>query len=84
MGQRIEEFKENPVRYIKSFLMDIVVAIVGVAYVLYKMVDLDTTNQNPFILIAEAVVGIICGIIIKQALGENGFAKGYSNFKCIR
>lgn len=74
-----EELKSNPVRYIKSFAMDIVVVIVAVAYVLYQMVRLETTNINPLILIAQALMGIICGVVIKAALGENGFSKGYNS-----
>ena len=72
-----EEIRENPVKYLKSIAMDLVVILVGVAYILYQMVKLEPTNANPLILIAQAFMGIICGIIIKQALGENGFSKGY-------
>ncbi len=75
----VEELKSNPVRYIKSFAMDIVVVIVAIAYVLYQMVRLETTNINPLILIAQALMGIICGVVIKAALGENGFSKGYNS-----
>lgn len=75
----VDELKSNPVRYIKSFAMDIVVVIVAVAYVLYQMVRLETTNINPLILIAQALMGIICGVVIKAALGENGFSKGYNS-----
>jgi len=74
-----EEIRENPVKYIKSFAMDIVVIIVGVAYVFYQMITLTKTELNPLILIAQASMGIICGIIIKQSLGENGFSKGYNS-----
>lgn len=75
----LREFKENPIKYLKSFAMDIVVAVVGVAYVLYQMLTFETTKLNPLILIAEAIVGIICGIVIKQSLGENGLSKGYNS-----
>lgn len=77
----IEELKQNPLRYIKSFAMDIVVVVVAVAYVFYNMVTLEVNEINPLVLIAEAFMGIVCGVAIKQALGENGFSKGYnSNF----
>ena len=59
--------------------MDLVVVIVAFAYVLYQMVKLETTELNPLILIAQAIMGIICGVIIKAALGENGFSKGYNS-----
>lgn len=74
-----EELRENSVKYIKSIAMDLVVALVSIAYVLYKMVTLETNELNPLILIAEAIMGIICGVVIKQALGENGFSKGYNS-----
>lgn len=75
----IKELIQNNSRYIKSALMDIVVAVVGVAYVLYKMITLEPADLNPIVLIAEAFIGIICGVVIKQALGENGFSKGYNS-----
>ena len=77
MGLR--EFKENPVKYIKSFAMDIVVVLVSLAYVFYQLLTFETTTLNPLILIAESIVGIICGVVIKQSLGENGFSKGYNS-----
>ena len=74
-----EDLKENSVKYIKSIAMDLVVVLVAIAYVFYKMVSLETNELNPIILIAESIMGIICGIVIKQALGENGFSKGYNS-----
>lgn len=71
--------KENAVRYIKSIAMDLVVIIVAIVYVFYQLLTFEKTELNPLILIAEALMGIICGIIIKQALGENGFSKGYNS-----
>ena len=74
-----EEIKENPVKYLKSLAMDLVVVVVSLAYIFYQLIDLEKTELNPIILIAEAIIGIICGIVIKQALGENGFGKGYNS-----
>ena len=83
MLNNLEEKYEETVRvlpkYIKSFAMDAVVVIVGVAYIFYQMVTLEPNSINPFVLIAEAIVGIICGVVIKQALGENGFSRGYNS-----
>ena len=79
LGEKIADIKENPVRYIKGLAMDIVVIFVGVAYVFYQMITLEPTQVNPLVLIAEAIMGIICGVMIKQALGENGFSKGYNS-----
>lgn len=78
-NEKIEDIKENPIRYIKSVAMDLVVAFVGLAYVFYQMVKLEPNDLNPLVLIAEAIMGIICGVMIKQALGENGFSKGYNS-----
>ena len=74
-----EELKENPKKYIKGLAMDLIVVLVAIAYVLYQMVSLEVSVANPLILIAEAFMGIICGVTIKQALGENGFSKGYNS-----
>lgn len=78
-SEKINEIKENPTRYIKSIAMDIVVVIVAVAYLFYQMVRLEVTDTNPLILLAQAFMGIVCGIIIKQSLGENGFSRGYNS-----
>lgn len=75
----VEEIKSNPIRYIKTYAMDLAVVVVAIAYVLYKMVTFESTDLNPWVLLAEAIVSIICGVIIKQALGENGFSKGYNS-----
>ena len=74
-----EEIKQNPLKYIKTFTMDIVVVIVAVAYIFYQMVKLEPTQENPWVLLMQAFVGILCGLSIKQALGENGFTKGYKS-----
>lgn len=76
---KIEELQSMTYRYIKSIAMDIVVVIVAVAYIFYQMITLEQTKLNPLVLIAEAIMGIICGVVIKQALGENGFSKGYNS-----
>ena len=77
--EKLEEIQGITSRYIKSIAMDIVVVFVGVAYVFYQMITLETTELNPLVLIAEAIMGIICGVVIKQALGENGFSRGYNS-----
>lgn len=74
-----EGIKENPVRFIKTFAMDLVVVAVAVAYVFYSMVGLKRTEADPWIILAQSIMGIICGIVIKQALGENGFSRGYNS-----
>ena len=77
--EKLEEIQNFTVRYIKTIAMDIVVILVAVAYIFYQMVGLQVTDTNPLVLIAQAFMGIICGVAIKQALGENGFSRGYNS-----
>ena len=77
--EKLEEIQSFTVRYIKTIAMDIVVVLVAVAYIFYQMVGLKVTDTNPLVLIAQAFMGIICGVAIKQALGENGFSRGYNS-----
>ena len=83
MLDKLNEKKDEAIsfglRYIKTIAMDIVVVLVALAYVFYQMIKLEVTNLNPLVLLAQAAMGIICGITIKQALGENGFSKGYNS-----
>ena len=79
IDEKFEELQGLTTRYIKSIAMDIVVVIVAFAYIFYQMVTLQPTELNPLVLIAEAIMGIICGVVIKQALGENGFSRGYNS-----
>ena len=76
---RTEDLFNNYKRYLKSIAMDLVVVIVALAYIFYQMITVEPTNLNPLILLAQATMGIICGIVIKQALGENGFSLGYNS-----
>lgn len=77
------DFKENPVgfvkKYLSTFAMDLVVIAISLGYVFYQMVSLTTTEQNPWVLIGKGIVSVFCGVMIKQALGENGFTKGYNS-----
>jgi len=77
--EKSEEIVKAIPKYIKSFAMDAVVVLVSVAYIFYQMVTLEPTALNPLVLIAGAIVSIICGVVIKQALGENGFSRGYNS-----
>ena len=79
IDEKFEELQSLTSRYIKSIAMDIVVVIVAFAYIFYQMITLEPTELNPLVLIAEAIMGIICGVVIKQALGENGFSRGYNS-----
>lgn len=79
LEEKLEEIQSFALRYIKTIAMDLVVVLVAFSYVFYQMVTLEPQNLNPFILLAQSLMGIICGIVIKQALGENGFSKGYTS-----
>lgn len=77
--EKLEELQNFTVRYIKTIAMDIIVVLVAIAYIFYQMVGLKATDTNPLVLIAQAFMGIVCGVAIKQALGENGFSRGYNS-----
>lgn len=79
MEKLIEGFKENYPRYIKTIIMDAVVVLVSLAYIFHQMLSLEPAEINPLVLISNAFIGIVCGVMIKQALGENGFSKGYNS-----
>lgn len=81
--EKIDETLKQVPRYIKTLAMDIIVVIVSFAYIFYQMIKLEPTDLNPFVLLAESIMSIICGVTIKTALGENGFSKGYNNIKWI-
>ena len=74
-----DTIREYATKYIKTIAMDLVVVVVALAYIFYQMVSLETTDLNPLVLLAQAFMGIVCGIIIKVSLGENGFSKGYNS-----
>ena len=77
--EKLEKIQGVASRYIKTIAMDLVVVLVAIAYVFYQMVTLEVTELNPLVLLAEAAVGIIAGVVIKQSLGENGFSRGYNS-----
>lgn len=79
LDDKLEELQGFTLRYIKTIAMDLVVVLVALAYIFYQMITLEPTNLNPLVLIAQSIMGIICGVIIKQALGENGFSRGYTS-----
>lgn len=75
----IDEIRNNYGKYLKTFAMDLIVVLIAIAYIFYQMVTLEPNEINPIVLIAQAFIGIVCGVAIKQALGENGFSKGYNS-----
>lgn len=79
IDEKLEEIQGLASKYIKTIAMDIVVVLVALAYVFYQMVKLEPTELNPLVLIAQAFMGIVCGVVIKQSLGENGFSRGHNS-----
>ena len=79
IDEKLDELQSFTLRYIKTIAMDLVVILVALAYIFYQMIKLQPTELNPLVLLAQAAIGIICGVIIKQALGENGFSRGYTS-----
>ena len=77
--EKLEELQGLTKKYIKTFAMDFVVVLVSLGYVFYQMLTFKQTELNPLILLGQAAIGIVCGVTIKQALGENGFSKGYNS-----
>lgn len=77
LRQKIDAAKEVAKKNLKTILIDVGVAGVSIAFVLYQELVLTPTKLNPLLLIARALLGIVVGIMIKQALGENGFTRGY-------
>lgn len=65
--------------FIKSNIMNIAVAFIAVAYILYQQLIVETTQMNVWQCICSAGIAIVAGIMIKQGLGENGFTKGYGS-----
>lgn len=63
--------------FIKGNLINAVVIAVGLIYIFFGLVKIERTQLSPLAVIAQAGIGIICGFVIKQAMGENGFNKGY-------
>ena len=66
-------------RFWKSGLLNLVTVGIAVAYVLYNEVTLQATNLELWSLLTKAGIGILCGVLIKQGLGENGFTIGYNS-----
>lgn len=66
-------FKNNA----KTILTNISVIVLAVFFVFYNTLKLSWTNLNPWILLIRSALAIVVGIMIKTALGENGFDRGY-------
>lgn len=61
----------------KTILTNLSVVVLAVFFVFYNTLKLSWTNLNPWILLIRSILAIVVGIMIKSALGENGFDRGY-------
>lgn len=64
--------------YIKSNLLNLIVVITSFAYVFYNQIVLNTGVEIAECT-ATVIIGVICGLVIKQSLGESGISKGFSS-----
>lgn len=75
-----EELKKTKVAtFIKANWLNGLVIIISIAYVMWGMVKIETTDLTVVEVLASAGIGLIIGFVIKQALGEEGFVKGYNS-----
>lgn len=74
-----EELNGKIRKFWKSGLLNLVTVGIAIAYVLYNEVTLKATDLQLWSLLTKAGIGILCGVLIKQGLGENGFTLGYNS-----
>lgn len=77
--EKREETKNAFTTFLKGNLINFCVIAVGLAYIFYGLLDIQRTSESIFINLCEGTVGIITGLLIKQALGETGIGKGYAS-----
>lgn len=63
----------------RTIITDIVVVFLALFYVFYNVLKLEFTNLDPRILLVQSILAIVVGVMIKAALGENGFDRGYKS-----
>lgn len=73
-----EEISEKAYEFIKGNLLNFIVIITSFSYILYNEIVLEASVSFAKGT-ASVLIAIVCGMIIKQCIGENGFNKGYSS-----
>ena len=63
--------------FIKGNLINFVIVITSLIYILFNMVVIKPTDATIGEITAKAGLSLIVGFMIKQAMSENGFNKGY-------
>jgi len=66
--------------FIKGNIINFIVILTGLVYIFYGMLKIEKTGLTPSQVIAQAGIGVIVGLMIKQGIGENGFSKGYNSY----
>ena len=74
-----ENAKNKLNKFIKTGLVNVIVVGVGLAYIFFTMVTIKAGDVNVLELLGKSIIGIICGVLIKQGLGENGMTRGYGS-----
>lgn len=74
-----QEKSQRLFKYIKDGLINGIVIAIATAYIFFGMVTLQVNKVSIFANIVQLLISILCGIFIKQGLGENGFNKGYNS-----
>ena len=72
IGNKIRKFWKNG-------MLSLAVIAISLAYVFYNEVTIERTELVLWQVLAKAIIGILCGVLIKQGIGENGFTIGYNS-----
>lgn len=75
--EKADNVVANIKTHAKTILTDVVVVFLALFFVFYNTLKFKLTDLNPWILFVQSVLAIVVGIMIKTALGENGFDRGY-------
>ena len=82
--EKIDNATTNIKKNAKTILTDVVVVFLALFYVFYNTLKLELTHVNPWILLVQSILAIVVGVMIKAALGENGFDRGYKSEEWTR
>lgn len=77
MNTKQENIKAKVNDFIKGNIINAFIVLISVAYVFYNQVIIKRTDLTLAEVLAKIGIGIIIGFMIKQAMSENGFNKGY-------
>lgn len=75
--EKIDEAKENAKHNLKTLIMDLAVVLLSAVYTLYGSLVLSPNQEATITIVGRTIVGMVVGVLIKQALGENGYIRGY-------